>query len=218
MLIKQTHKQTTQITGIVNSPTGCELVQSGEVCVGSIKDHMLGSSIFCQPHCGSCSQTFCEVSPLTVEAERRHAGGTVENGVAVRQTLRLMMLRPQCSCWSFSAVIPAREDEKSNDYSGKMTSSLDCICVFWINTFYTTRVIPSEFLLSPPGVHPGLVPVILIRVIQQFVISRYDPLSLPPACGAACTGSRQIQQKWLGYRFSAMMPFTYALIQNKVKT
>lgn len=38
--------------------------------------------------------------------------------------------------------------------------------------------------LPPPRVHPGLVPVVLIGVIQQLIIGRYDPLSPPPAGGA----------------------------------
>ena len=48
------------------------------------------------------------VSPLTVQTEHRHAGGTVEDGVTAGQTLRpTRLLR---ACWSFSAIVSEQED------------------------------------------------------------------------------------------------------------
>ncbi len=52
---------------------------------------------------------YCEISPLTVQAERRHTGGTVEDSITAGQTLTRLQLR--CRSWSFSALIPAQEQQ-----------------------------------------------------------------------------------------------------------
>lgn len=73
---------------------------------------------------------------------------------------------------SSSAVIPAEDTS---------------ICVT-TETEQTRSHVEETALNSPPppGVHPSLVPVILVRVIQQLVVALYDPLSLPAARGAPC--------------------------------
>lgn len=119
------------------------------------------------------------VSPLAVQAERRHAGGTVEDGVAAGQRLSVSRVglgtrhrRP------VSAVVPAEE---------------------WTPAFVETGQPDVGKTNSgsppPPGVHPGLVPVVLVRVVQQLVVAFYDPLFLPAARRAPCK-----RNAGLGYR------------------
>lgn len=47
------------------------------------------------------------------------------------------------------------------------------------------EIVRESVLLSPPGVNPGLVSVVLVGVVQQLVIGRNGPLSPPLACWAA---------------------------------
>lgn len=44
------------------------------------------------------------------------------------------------------------------------------------------EIVRESVLLSPPGVNPGLVSVVLVGVVQQLVIGRNGPLSPPLAC------------------------------------
>lgn len=60
--------------------------------------------------------------------------------------------------------------------------------------------LPLSVLPSPPGIYPGLVPVVLVRVVQQLIIGRYGPLFPPPASGATCRAKRDV-----GFKLTLMM-------------
>ena len=51
-----------------------------------------------------------DFSPLTVQTQRGHAGGTVEDGIAAGETLSLAGLPRRPHRKSPSAVVPARAD------------------------------------------------------------------------------------------------------------
>ena len=57
-----------------------------------------------------------------------------------------------------------------------------------VNQVYRVQVYRVQVLRSPSGVHPGLVPVVLLRVVEQLLIGRNGPLSPLPACGTAWVG------------------------------
>ena len=123
-----------------------------------------------------------DVSPLTVQTEHRHAGGTVEDGVTAGQTLRpTRLLR---ACWSFSAIVSEQEDTTTRWRHPVI--DLGVLDEQLFDKIWSVVVLPSS-----PGVHPGLVSVVLVGVIQQLVIGQYDPPSPPLACGAACGGNRR---------------------------
>lgn len=62
-----------------------------------------------------CFETCCGASPLTVQAECRHAGGTVKHSVAVRQSLRVAKLWVKSCSRSFSSAVPTQDGKRWNE-------------------------------------------------------------------------------------------------------
>lgn len=162
----------------MNSPTGCELMQTGGACGCSIK------------HCTlwQCSILSCHhVLRLVVKS---HLWQSRQSVVMQAGQLRMASLLGKPWGW-WRCDLNAAAGRFLLLYLRKKTKDDMITCekqhLVLIRCFLDKQMqLHVSALLSPFCIHPGLVSVVLIRVIQQLIVSRYSPSSLPLASRAAC--------------------------------